>query len=118
MIFAWDEEQNHAGVLGAVAGIAFCTDAPLAADLERDITRAAVADIGERDDGDLATCFLPHLRDDGFHVLERRGVEHAGEVIDVAARRWHGDLEEDGEKNQRFTESRRGSLRLTSNICP
>jgi len=51
-------------------------------------------------------------------VLDRRRVENAREVVDETARRWDRDLEENREKDQRFTGSSRGSLRLTSNICP
>src|SRR5206468_8491007 len=52
VVFQGDEQYDDAQVLRRVAGRALGADAPLAPDLEGDVARRAVADVGQRDDGD------------------------------------------------------------------
>jgi len=68
-------------------------------DLQRDVTRAAIADIGKRHHGNLASGLFSHFRDDGFHVLDRCRVEDAREVVDETARWWDRDLERTRERS-------------------
>src|SRR5947209_8454106 len=65
-------------------------DTPLAADLEGDVARRAIAQVRECDDGDLAAALGPYFGDHGVHARYRRRVEHAGEVVDVARGRRQG----------------------------
>src|SRR6267378_6306559 len=101
------EQHDHAEVLGAVTGLAFGTDAPLAADLHRHVARGAVADVRQRHDDDFAARLLAHLGDHRLHVLYRRPIEDAREVVDETARRWNGDLEEKRDEDQRVRRLRR-----------
>jgi len=90
-----NEQHHDSEVLRRIARLALRPDAPATADLERYVRRRAVSDIGEGYDGDFAARLGAHLSDHRFHVRDRRGVEHAGEVVHVAPRRRHGNLEED-----------------------
>jgi len=73
---------------------------PLASDLEGDVARRAVAQVRERHDDNLAAALGTHLGDHGFHARHRRGVEHAGEVVDVARGRRERYLRKDDEREQ------------------
>ena len=92
MVLAGDEEDHETEVSRRVAHRRTGTDLPLAADLERHVARRAVADVGERHDDDLASRFRLHVGDHRVQLRERGGVEHAREVVDVAAGRGDRDL--------------------------
>ncbi len=97
-----DEQHHDAKILGWIAGRALGPNAPLPADLERDVAGGTITDVREGHDGDLPPRLVAHFRDDHFHVRDRRGIQHAGEIVDVSAWRRNGDLcerDENGENH-------------------
>src|SRR5213594_489139 len=68
---------------------------PRAPDLNGDVHRGAVADVRERDDGDLAARLVAHVGDHRFHAAHGGGVEDAREIVDVARGGGDRDLRED-----------------------
>ena len=95
MILARDEQHHDAEVLRRIARLALRADTPLPADLERDVGRRAVADIGECDDRDVAPRLFPHLSDERFHALHGGRVEDVREVVHIPRGGGERDLRED-----------------------
>jgi len=48
---------------------------------------------------------VAQLGDHRFHVRDRRGIEHAGEVVDVAAGRRDGDLQQGAAEGDKYGRS-------------
>jgi len=92
VILQRNKQHHDPEVLRRIARLPLRPDAPAPADLERYVRRRAVSDIGKGYHGDFAARLDAHLGDHRFHVRDRRRVEHRGEIVHVAPRRWQLDL--------------------------
>src|SRR5262249_237151 len=73
---------------------------PLATDLQRDVARLAAADVGERDDGDIAMGEPLHLLQGGLHPGRCLRVDHGSEIVDKPAGRREGAARQLSEREQ------------------
>src|SRR5882762_9430378 len=82
-----DEKDHCAGVAGGVAGIADLADLPLPSNQERGFLHVARADVGKRNNRQLAPRFRAHILRDALHSLSGVWRNHMREVIDQPDRR-------------------------------
>ena len=92
MILEGHEQYHDAEVLCRVSRFTLRPHTPLAPDLQRHVRGLAVPDVRESHEDDLPPCLLAHVGDHRLHVRDGRRIEHAREVVDVAAGRGEGDL--------------------------
>ena len=116
--FLRDEQHDHAKILGWIAGCSLGPDAPLPADLERDVARGTITDVREGDDGDFSARLVPHFRDDRLHATDRCRIQHAGEIVDISARRRNGDLCEGDENGEKHLSRQLFGYRSRKNCTP
>src|SRR6185437_11197500 len=97
--FLRHDEDDDAGVARRIARIGFPSDLPVAADVERDIFDRTPAEIGERDDDDLAARFGVDILDDRGDRRRVGGGDDVREVVHVSdGRRNLQALERDAEQ--------------------
>jgi hypothetical protein len=85
VVLARHEQDHDAQVAGGIARGGARSDLPFAPDLQRHVGGRTVADVGQGHDHDLAARLILHFGDARLEARNRGGVEHAGEVVDIAA---------------------------------
>src|SRR5260370_14586043 len=80
VVLQGNEQHYDTEVFRRIPGLSFCSHAPLAANLERDIRSRAVSDVGEGYDCDLAVRLVAHLGGHPLHMRDGGRIEHASEI--------------------------------------